>query len=111
MCVEAGVRGFGVRGTEPTMRVCSSARFETLLCLRIVSFHLPATDLEAAAIVGFAVHVVQALAAYEGDVEGLVYRQAHRISVWKALLRRVKSRIVGMCATGAWMGGKCTRSG
>ena len=68
--------------------VCSSARFEALLCLRPVILHLAATDLEAAAVVGLAVHVVQALAAYERGVEGLVNRQAHRVFVWRALLRR-----------------------
>ena len=64
-----------------------SARFEALLCLRRVSCHVAAADLEAAAVVGFAVHVVQALAAYERGVEGLVNRQAHRVVVWSALLR------------------------
>ena len=71
-----------------------SARFEALLCLRLVSCHVAATDLEAAgaAVVGFAVHVVQALAAYVRKVEGLANRQAHRVFVWKALLRHVESR-------------------
>ena len=57
--------------------VCSSARFEALLCLLVIILHLPATDLEAAAVVGLAVHVVQALAAYKRGIEGLVNRQAH----------------------------------
>eukprot|EP00964_Phaeocystis_antarctica_P043631 scaffold25040_cov65-Phaeocystis_antarctica.AAC.1 len=83
------------------MRVCSSARFEARFCSRVVSFHLAATDLEAAAVGGFAVHVVQALAAYERGVEGLVNRQAHRVFVWSALLRRVESRTQLARAVGA----------
>ena len=75
--------------TAPTMRVCSSTRFEALLCLRLVILHLAATDLKATVVVGFAVHVVQALAAYERGVEGLANRQAHRVFVWSALLRHV----------------------
>ena len=63
-----------------------SARFEALLCLRRVSCHVAAADLEAAAVVGFAVHVVQALAAYERGEERLVDRQAHCVMVWDALL-------------------------
>ena len=73
-------------------RVLFCARFEAFLCLLVVRFHLAATNLEAAAVVGLAVHVVQALAAYERGVEGLANRQAHRVSVWRALLRRVESR-------------------
>ena len=55
---------------------------------RRVSRHVAATDLEAASPVGFAVHVVEALAAYERYEEGLVNRQAHCVSEWRALLRR-----------------------
>ena len=97
------VRGrFGARDTSPTMRGRSSARFKARLCLRLISFHLAATDLEAAAVGGFAVHVVQALAAYERGVEGLVNRQAHRVVVRSALLRRVESRTQLARAVGAY---------
>jgi len=66
------------------------ARFEALLCLRRVSCHVAAADLEAAAVV-LAVLVVQALAAYKRGVKGLVNRQAYCVFVWRALLRRVES--------------------
>jgi len=65
-----------------------SARFEALLCLRRVSCHVAAADLKATIVVGLAVLVVQALAAYERGVKGLVNRQAHCVFVWRALLRR-----------------------
>eukprot|EP00964_Phaeocystis_antarctica_P120987 scaffold84709_cov67-Phaeocystis_antarctica.AAC.1 len=74
---------------------------EALLCLRRVSCHVAAADLKAAAVVGFAVHVVQALAAYERGVEGLANRQAHRVLVWRALLRRVESHTWLARAAGA----------
>ena len=66
-----------------------SARFEALLCLRRVSCHVAATDLEAA-VIGLAVLVVQAVATYKRGVKGLVNRQAHCVFVWRALLRRVE---------------------
>ena len=95
--------GSGARDTVPTTRACSLefARFEVLFCLRLVSCHVAAADLEAAFVVGFAVHVVQTLAAYERGVEGPVNRQAHRFSVWRALLRRVESRTRLARAAGA----------
>ena len=84
--------------------MCSPARFEALLCLLVVSFHLLATDLEAAAVVSLAVHVVQALAAYERGVEGLANREAHRVFVWRALLRRVESRTQYLARTTGGIG-------
>ena len=69
----------------------SASTVRETVCARLVSFHLAAADLKAAAIVtaivGLAVHVVQALAAYQRGEEGLVNRQAHRVTVWIALLR------------------------
>ena len=72
------------------------ARFEALAILRsrLVSWHVAAADLEAAVVVGFAVQVVPALAAYERGVEGLVDRQAHSVFVWRALLRRCERHTV-----------------
>ena len=52
-------------------------QFERRLAARLISFHLATTDLKATAVVGLAVHVVQALAAYKRGVEGLINRQAH----------------------------------
>ena len=79
----------------------NSARFEALLCLRRVSCHVAAADLKATIVVGLAVLVVQALAAYGCGVKGLVNRQAHCVFVWKALLRRVESHPQLARATGA----------
>ena len=73
------------------MRECTSLRFDRRSAARLVSFHLAAADLEAAAVVGLAVHVVQALAAYQRGEEGFVNRQAHRFTVWSALLRRLRA--------------------
>ena len=74
---EAGRRRVSLRGSKLS-----------LLRSRLVSWHVAAADLEAAVVVGFAVQVVPALAAYERGVEGLVDRQAHCVFVWRALLRR-----------------------
>ena len=79
-----GSGGGGVRTYHASVHFRSSEA----LRLRLVIFHLAAADLEAAAVVGLAVHIVQALAAYERGVEGLVYRQAHRLTVWEAFLQR-----------------------
>ena len=71
------------------------------LDVRLVGCHVTAADLEAAIVVGLAVLVVQALAAYERGVKGLVNRQAHCVFVCRALLRRVESHTQLACAAGA----------
>ena len=66
------------RDAEPAMQVSACTTwFEALLCSRRVVRHVAATDIEAAAVVGLAVLVVQALAAYERGVKGPVNRKAH----------------------------------
>eukprot|EP00964_Phaeocystis_antarctica_P117728 scaffold81540_cov60-Phaeocystis_antarctica.AAC.1 len=84
--------GSGARDRQHQPCKCSSAQFEALLCLRLGILHLAATDLKATVVVGLAVLDVQALAAYERGEEGLANRQAHRVFVWRALLRHVESR-------------------
>jgi hypothetical protein len=84
----AGLQFRGARGAaaEEAGRRRVSLRGSKLLRSRLVSWHVAAADLEAAVVVGFAVQVVPALAAYERGVEGLVDRQAHSVFVWRALL-------------------------